>query len=316
MSAKSRKDFAETACALAGLAPNVTVGAHARGPVGTAIALFYILLWSSAYVPSKIASVGSDPLWFLVARFLVAGAILAAVALAMREAFPRSKRALLVAAVVGILANALCIGLTYAAMQHHLSSGMGAILSSTNPLILALVAPQLLGERLTQLKILGLTLGFGGVLALVYARTGTGTAAPLDVMLALTGVCAAVASTILYKRAGIKQGLVAFNAVQLLAAGFTLVPAAALASGMPQVVPTWQLAASFAWLVLVVSAGASLLWFWLLSHGEASRVSAYFFLTPVFGLALAALFLHERVGAADLIGLGAIAAGIALVQRA
>ena len=72
---------------------------------------------------------------------------------------------------------------------------------------------------------------------------------------------------------------------------------------------------SFVYLICVISVGASLLWFWLLRHGEASRVSAYYFLTPVFGLALSALFLGERVSARDIGGLVAIALGIVLVQR-
>jgi drug/metabolite transporter (DMT)-like permease len=57
------------------------------------------------------------------------------------------------------------------------------------------------------------------------------------------------------------------------------------------------------------------LWFWLLAHGEASRVTAFLFLTPVFGLGIAALLLHETVYLRDLGGLVAITAGIALVQR-
>ena len=49
---------------------------------------------------------------------------------------------------------------------------MGSIVASTNPLILALVAPRLLGEPLTWRKGLGLALGFGGVLGVMLARTG------------------------------------------------------------------------------------------------------------------------------------------------
>ena len=61
--------------------------------------------------------------------------------------------------------------------------------------------------------------------------------------------------------------------------------------------------------------GGSLLWFWLLEAGEASRVSAYYFLSPVFGL-LVASFFGEPLSFRDLGGLIAIAAGIAIVQRA
>jgi len=106
------------------------------------------------------------------------------------------------------------------------------------------------------------------------------------------------------------------NAIQLLSASLVVAPFAYLVAGAPHVNPTPELIASFVYLVLVLSVGASLIWFWLLSQGEASRVSAYYYLTPVFGLGLSALLLHERVGLHDLFGLAAIAGGIALVQRA
>ena len=74
--------------------------------------------------------------------------------------------------------------------------------------------------------------------------------------------------------------------------------------------------ASFAYLVLVLSVGASMLWFWILRHGEASRVSAYYFLTPVFGLLLGALLLNERLVPLDAAGLALIASGLWLTSRA
>lgn len=288
---------------------------RAHGPFGIAIAVFYIFLWASAYVPSKVASVETSPLWFLVVRFVTAGVVMGLIALAFRQRFPTTVGDWFVAAALGVLTNSLYLGLTYTAL-HHLSSGMGAIVASTNPLVLALVAPKVLGERLTPLKTLGLALGFGGVVAIVLSRAGSSSAAPGDVLLAFLGVCASVASTILYKRYGTKQSLLAVNAIQLVVAGLVLVPIAFASAGIPSARVTPELVASFAYLVLVLSVGASLLWFWLLTHGEASRVSAFYYLTPVFGLALAALLLHEPVRPHDLLGLAAIASGIALVQRA
>jgi drug/metabolite transporter (DMT)-like permease len=104
--------------------------------------------------------------------------------------------------------------------------------------------------------------------------------------------------------------------VQLLASGIVLLPLAFIFEGRPHATWSPALIGSFVYLVFVISIGASTLWFWLLSKGEASRVSAFYFLTPVFGLALGALLLHEPVGVHDLFGLVAIAAGIFLVQRA
>ncbi|MBC5810975.1 MAG: DMT family transporter [Candidatus Eremiobacteraeota bacterium] len=285
-----------------------------RGGLAAAIAIFYVFLWASAYVPSKIASVESQPLWFLVARFLAAGTLLAVLAIALRRPFPANAREWFVACALGLLANTLYLGLTYLAMR-RLSAGMGAILASTNPLVLGLLAPRLLGERLTRLKVAGLVLGFGGVAAVVLGRGGSQSALPLDVALAFAGVLSGVASTLLFKRSAGGQSLIALTAVQMFFAGVMMVPFAAAISGAPRLVLTPELIASFWYLVLVLSVGASLIWFWLLTKGEASRVSAFYYLTPVFGLGLSALFLREPVSWHDAVGLAAIALGIALVQR-
>lgn len=278
----------------------------------TPLAIFYIVLWASAYVPSKVAATGAPPLWFLVARFSAAGLVMAAIALGMRRPFPRHWA---VYAVLGVLANAAYLGCTYAALGRGLAAGIASIVASTNPLILALVAPRLLKEPLTSLKALGLALGFGGVIGVVLARGGSASAQPALVGLAFLGVASNVASTILFKRARGSTDLLAINTIQLLAAGLVLVPVALALEGPPTANPTAELLESFAYLVGVLSVGASLLWFWLLSRGAASRVSAFYFLTPVFGLFLGAALLNETVVPTDALGLGAIALGIVMVQR-
>jgi drug/metabolite transporter (DMT)-like permease len=84
---------------------------------------------------------------------------------------------------------------------------------------------------------------------------------------------------------------------------------------VPHIHWTGPLIVSLGYLVLILSVGASMLWFWILQHGEASRVSAYFFLTPVFGLLSGALLLNEPLRAWDGVGLGVIALGLWLVSR-
>jgi drug/metabolite transporter (DMT)-like permease len=274
------------------------------------------MLWASAYVPSKIGATAVPPLWFLVARFLVAGLVMAAIAIALRRPFPARLAPWLTYGALGVLANAAYLGLTYTALGNGLSAGIGSIVASTNPLILAIVAPRLLGEPLTWRKGLGLALGFGGVLAVMLARTGTSTARPAEVGLSLIGVTSNVASTILFKRARGSTDLLAINTIQLLAAGLVLIPVAVLLQGTPTVQWSTAVVVSFVYLVAVLSVGASLLWFWLLSHGAASRVSAFYFLTPIFGLAFGALLLGETIGPGDAVGLVAVAIGILLVQRA
>ena len=279
----------------------------------TGAAIFFVFLWGSAFVPSKYGVLASSPLWFLVARFAVSGALALVIALSLGSHWPRGRAAWTLIIALGVLANAVYLGCTYEALR-HLAAGIGSVVTSTNPLLLALVAPALLGEKLTLRKAIGMILGFGGVVAIMLARTGTGTANPGDVLLCFIGVMGSVASTVVFKKFLVELDVRMTTALQLFAASIALLPFAVMFEGAPHV--TWGLpiVAAFVYLVAIMSVGGSLLWFWLLEQGEASRVTAYYFLSPVFGLLIASFF-GEPLSARDIGGLVAIAFGIAIVQR-
>jgi len=286
----------------------------ARGLIGAAAAILYVFLWATAFVPSRVLARGAPPLWILTIRFAIAGGILLSIAAAMRLPIPRDARTWVRLFALGLGGNALYLGLTYEALR-HLSAGMGSIIASTNPLILALVAPWLLREPLTARKVVGLLLGFSGVVLAMHARAGSQSARVQDVLLAGAGVLAFVFSNILYKRMAARPHPVVLNGAQLLSAAVALLPAALALEGEPRLTWTGPVFWSLAYLIVVLSVGASMLWFWILQHGEASRVSAYFFLTPAFGLLLSAILLDEQLAVADGIALVVIAAGLWLAAR-
>lgn len=285
---------------------------HAPGVV--AVALLYILLWSSSFIATKVVLRYSPPLTLLAARLLAAAGIMAALARQRGAARPRGRTAWGRLALFGLLNAALPLGFNFEALR-HLSAGTGAIISATNPLIVALIAPRLLGERLTPVRIVGLGLGFGGVIFVMATRLGVGIDTPLGILLSSLNVLSLVAATFLYKRAVPTEDPLVVNAVQLAAAGLAITPLALLFERPGPVRLDPSFVWSFLYLVFVISIAASLLWFWLLARGEASVVSAYFFLTPIFGIGLAALLLGEPFSARDGLGLGAVAAGIFLISR-
>ena len=67
--------------------------------------------------------------------------------------------------------------------------------------------------------------------------------------------------------------------------------------------------------VVVVTFASYLLWFWLIRHYPATRLSSFTMLTPVFGLLLGALLLAEPITGRLLFALATVAAGIFLVNR-
>jgi drug/metabolite transporter (DMT)-like permease len=284
-----------------------------RSPLITAVALFYILLWSSAFIATKVGVTHSPPLTFLATRFLVAALLMAIFAWISKVAWPRGWIGL---ALFGLLNSAIYLGCNYEALR-SLSAGMGSIIAATNPLILTLIAPFVLRERLTWWRVLGLVLGFGGVVFVMSSRLNGNE--HLDtaggMLLAFIGIFALVAATLFYKRYTPGEHPFVINSVQLGAAGLVLLLPALLFEHPEQMKMSAPLVESFLYLVLVISIGASLLWFWLLKRGEASVVSAYYFLTPIAGLALAALLLGEPFELRDALGLVAVAAGIALINR-
>ncbi|MBC7955204.1 MAG: DMT family transporter, partial [Cytophagales bacterium] len=72
---------------------------------------------------------------------------------------------------------------------------------------------------------------------------------------------------------------------------------------------------SLAFQTIVVVFASYLLWFWLMRHYPATRLSAFTLLTPVFGLLMGVLLLGEPVTARLLLALGGVAVGMTLVNR-
>ena len=296
--------------------PRAVVEDRHRSWLVTGVALLYILLWSSAFIATKVGVNHSPPLTLLSARFLAAAALLTTVARGRGLPWPRQRSEWTTLVWFGLLNSGLYLGLSYEAIR-HLSAGMATIIAATNPLLLTLLAPRLLGERLSLPRLIGLALGFGGVLFVVGARlSGTRGGDTAEGMItAFAGVMCLVAATVLYKRRPPRQHPLIVNTVQLGSAGLALLVPAAVFEHPSSIRLDAPLVWSFLYLVLAVSIGASFLWFWLLERGEASVASSYYFLTPIFGLGLAALLLGEPIGPRDGLGLLAVAGGIALISR-
>ena len=279
----------------------------------TLLALLFTLLWATAFVAVKVALRSSPPFFLMASRFVVAGALLLAYGRLRGQNLPDTPGYWARLAVLGLLNYALYLGLTAVALR-HLSVGTGAVLASTNPLLLAVVAAWLLKERLTPWRVTGLLTSFAGVVWIMRHRMGDEDR-PGSMALIMLAIALLVAGTILFKRWRLTQNLVVVNGVQLLVAGAAL--------GVPSLlfepVGSVRLTASFlgaqAFLIFGVSCAGMGIWFWLLSHGDAARASAYFFLNPVLGLFLGALLIGEPLYPLDFAGSAAVALGIYLVQR-
>ena len=276
--------------------------------------LIFCLLWSSAFAVAKLALADCPPLLMLTVRFLLAGVVILGAALIWRADWRLSWRDLVVLAGLGVINNAIYLGLNVSGMQ-SVSAGLAAMMSSSNPVLTALLATVVLGERMTWRKSAGLLLGVAGVAIVVGGRINGGADGLLGIVLVTGALVALVSGTILFKWLSPNGGLWIGNGVQNMAGALALAPFALAFEGVEHVVPSWRLIAAVVYLGLLVSVFGYLLWMHLISVLGATKASAYHFLMPPLGLMFGWMLLGERVAIVDLIGILPIALGIYLVTR-
>ncbi|HVV63169.1 MAG TPA: DMT family transporter [Pseudolabrys sp.] len=295
------------------LTPSTRTTPSASIPLPLLVGTF-VLLWSSAFAVGKVALADCPPLLFLAARFLAAGVLMMGLAAATGARWTLSKRDVLVFAALGVVSQAMFLGIGFIALK-TVSSGLAALIISSNPIIAAIFAVFLLGERVTWRKVLGLLLGLGGVAFIVRGRLVLGTDQLGGVALAVLALLAFVGGTILFKLFAPNHGHWIGNGIQSLTSGLALAPFAAGFESFNDVVPTWSLVAAFAYSVLFVSIFAYLLWFRILTVSGTTAASSYHFLIPPLGILFGWLLLGEHVDLTDMLGIIPVALGIFLVTR-
>ena len=274
----------------------------------------FVLLWSSAFSVAKVAIADCPPLIFLAVRFLAAGMLMMALAGVSGVRWTLTRRDVAVFAALGIANQAVYLGIGYIALK-TVSAGLAALIISANPIVTAVFAVAVLGERMTWPKVLGLLLGLGGVAFIVQSRLTLGTDHLTGIVLSVLALFSLVGGTILFKLCTPKQGLWIGNGVQSLAAGIAILPFALAFESFHEIVPTMSLLAAFAYNVLLISIFAYLLWFRILAVSGATAASSYHFLIPPLGMLFGWLILGEHLETADLFGIVPVALGIYLVTR-
>jgi probable blue pigment (indigoidine) exporter len=218
-------------------------------------------------------------------------------------------------AIFGLLQNTAYLGLNFVAM-HWVEASLAVIIAASMPLIVAALGWAFRGERLPPLGVAGLIAGFVGV-GLIMGTRVTGGADPLGVLFCLLGALALAIATMTVRSAsgsgGGFPGLLMIVGLQMLVGSTALFVLAAMLE-VPQVNLTPALAAAFVYQLFIPGLAATLLWFALVARIGTIRASAFHFLNPAFGVAVAAALLGETIGPLDALGVAIVAGGILAVQ--
>jgi drug/metabolite transporter (DMT)-like permease len=274
----------------------------------------FVFLWSTGFIVAKLGLPHAQSATFLTLRYWLAAALLGVVALFGAAAWPRRAAALGHCAAAGLLMHFVYIGGVFASIERGLPAGVSALIVSLQPLLTAIAAGPLLGERVTRWQWLGLLLGLLGTALVVWEKARLGTATPLAVLFAVAALLGMTAGTLWQKRFLTGMDLRAGTAVQY---GFTALAYTACALLFEPLRADWTVdfVIALSWSVLAMSVGAVTLLLWLIRHGAATGVAALFYLVPPTTAVMAWLLFDERLGALALLGMGFTVAGVALATR-
>ena len=278
------------------------------------------LIWGSTWlvIRGQIAHVPAQ--WSVCWRFLVAGLVMAAIALVRRERFPRDPRGLGFALLIGLTQFTLNFNFVYAA-EAHITSGLVAVVFALLLVPNALLARLVLGQRLGRQLLLGSAIAVAGVALLILrearADPGGPHATVLGVALTLAALAAASVSNVAQGTATARAyPMIATLAVAMLA-GAAIDAAVALAVvGPPRFAWHWGYVAGTLYLAGFASALAFPLYYRVLRVIGPAKAAYSSVLVPVIAMALSTLFEGYRWSALAAAGAALTVVGLVVALSA
>ena len=211
------------------------------------------LLWGTTYFTSTTLVIAAHPLLTATARALPAGIVL----LLVCRRLPRGRWW-----ARSFVLGALNIGVFFALLfiaADRLPGGVAAVVGAIQPLLVSVLASRFIGERLRTSVVAA---GAGGIVGvgLVVIRPDA-MLDPVGIAAALVGAVSMAAGVVLTKRWSGGEPPLVTTSWQLLAGGLLLAAVTAVAEPLPSAPPTGLQLLGYAYLTLVCTAVAYVVWF-------------------------------------------------------
>jgi drug/metabolite transporter (DMT)-like permease len=272
------------------------------------------LIWGSTWLAIKLGLESVPPFYGVALRFSVALAVLTMIVRIRRIELPSDRNSIALYMTLGILSFSVPFSLVYWGEQ-HVASSLASILFGVYPFIVATLSHWLLpNEKLTLYKLVGVTLGFLGVLVIFWGDIGLGRASILGMVAIVVSASMQATSLVIVKKLGKDIDHVAMNFGGMLvsvpisyACAFALENFSAIrfdANGI----------GSILYLGTFGTVVTFLTYYWLLKHVEAVYMSLIAFVTPVLAMAFGALWLGERLTPGIVVGAVFVLLGILIAN--
>ena len=246
-------------------------------------------IWGSAFMFIKISAVDFGPILLVTLRLLIAGLVF------MPFLLRKKKRSLFKAylpaiIIIAIVSNAMPFTM-FAYASLGATSNMLGILNGTTAFLTTIIAYFWLKEAVTSKQIIGLLLGFVGVLILVNPSNGSTTL--IASMCAMIGsLCYAFNAAYLQKYHSNSDKIVLIG-WSMLFGGFFMIPLASF--NLPNSIPDTNSILALFWLAVISTGVGYLAYVRLIDRIGAVKTVTLTYLLPVFSIIWGAIFLQEQI---------------------
>lgn len=276
------------------------------------------VIWGTTYLAITVALETLPVLLVAGLRWMFAGIVLSAVMLATGRGLPKP-RLWGPLALLGILMNVMGNGFVVYAQQ-YVASGLTAVLIATTPFWSALVERLLPnGERFTTRSLIGLAIGFGGIVVLVWPEMTAGGAGGRSFVLGVIAIQLAcigwVIGTSYAKRHELGDNPFPSTALQMVFSGIMLLTAATANGDWAQVTFTPRTIAAMVYLSIAGSLIAYSAYIYAIQHLPLQLVSLYAYINPMIAVALGTLLLNEPLSTRILLAAALVFAGTWIVGK-
>ncbi len=285
------------------------------------------LVWGTTWAAIRVGLAGVPPFTGAALRFALAGSVLLVAARMLGVRLGASRREVRLWIVNALGSFLISYGVVYWAEQ-YVPSGLAAVLFSTFPLFVAILAHFFLtGERLTRASTTGVLVGFSGVAVIFsedlsalddpWATGGTGPSVAVAAAILLIAPAVASVANVMVKKWGRGVHPISLSAIPMLGASLGLGAVAFVTERHEPMTFDAASVGSILYLALFGSALNFSLYFWVLERVPAARLALFNYAVPVVAVATGALFLHEPVTGRLLAGAALVIVGcsVALLRR-
>jgi len=280
------------------------------------IMIVVFLIWGTNYPALKIISAQVPPFLFVFLKYLIAVLIIGPLALKNRAKIEQQDWLPIIGlAFIGMVftgaVNIVAIGLSTA--THN------AIIVNSAPLFVILLAPILLGEKVSRAALGGTALGFLGIIAVITNGQDLGSLLASSYFIGdilMLAVALAIAINAMYSERFINK----YGGIQLL---FHVILAAlvmsfigSLATGEFSAIPTFttETFLLLAWIAIVTGAIGRVVWYDSIKKIGLVETSAFFLIIPVSGIVWSHIFLNDPLTIFTIIGAACVILGVYIVQ--